>query len=1440
MSKIVHELKKHECAGPFLEPVDPSFAPGYLDVIKHPMDIRTLGKLLKEGNFSSGKHDFVSAVRQIWDNCYAYNATDSQIYAMAQSMDEYFEGLLQAELNAIIAEPVMKKVPKETKAASAETTVEEHAKKRKKADEKDSPIVSALKQLLKELSKDPRAAPFLSPVELANAPGYFEIVKDPVDVSLIYSRLSSYEANPSQFLRDFELMFDNCQAYNADNSDLYQVAEALRGWVRTKFQQVADTFGIVVNLEEALHRPESFPEMEILPPVVLAFDPKPPPLDERFPVVGKIDAEMRKHRSKHPTSSENLSGTLALTVQDADRLLDNLLNDESGNNTYIKTKGYQMAAKTLLSTQFPFRDKRFTVENIGFFEELPPKEANSYLFGPYLVPNCYASSCRMKLYEKKRSRKSKSLKRFVVLNFVSFVLYNGGKAAFAVALRDGITVAHGESPRALWDFILGDDGTQSILRHLGGKIRRCRAVLNRLSTNPLCVPFLEKVDPKHPAGVEYYSEIKAPMWLSEVYLRLLEGAYNSETDFYFDMQLIFSNAIEYNAPNSDMYNSANTLRSEFELLYCQWVINVRDRSVVDQAKGPWDHWTYLRYFDAPTKMENVCRASGVKASEESLLFCSSCEDQYLPSAIGASSSSRSKQNWMCERCIFASEMDINKPLCVQGYSTEENNEALFTRAPELGAGWLKSVARGGKSATLCMSPMGEVIENSSSAIEKRKREEAANFTRLKHVREAEFARECKLGHRLDIASRLKMRNEKDQDRAQIGVFANPTLAANFTEWCIINKDSDVEFIDISSLPFTGLFGLEVDTIRRLIEGVKHSTTIPDYRFMDAPGIRQSFISELTRSRDARRARKVNEERANDYIARERWYWDMQLYPQRGVSRKGGHEPPKHLCFEIYSKFCNLFPEDLSSEEGEALLAIWDFMICARPVISENGLSLQELIRAVISAVNPMLPSSNQVPLDEVCCSLTGFLFEDTKKKLPHGDLALVHEVLWGKPLNFLTWPYLAAQIIIFYTQWSFFQRDCGLPYPREDSILSFFRRPLEGNSLMVMRLLSLLVSNPLFSFVMKIEKMTDNARFSPSIIQQRCIDTLCNESSGYSSVSDFVADVEVLWEGIYAKFKVDTAAYAAATMLERWFTSLLLGLNINRGKLLRPRKEFSVETDHPSCWGDAQRIRSKDLQIPLNGIVYSFDNYRANRGFGSFYGTSLVNKLSQWEQAGDSHQVMYQNSLRCHPGCFESYSALLNESLDPAVHRLEIGLTALLNTNPDFWNKDERIAVLSVLTGLAAQSALFRDHISASKSVVIPPPRSALQAKAGSSPSMCRSLRVASKDISDVPLQPRQLVESLEEFSVSSKSTDYAGVRCFFSGTEVAHGRSEQWVYVPKYLLRTPIGEPLVNSSSMRPVALKALTLRIAAARELAEEDHRLGGVMFSYNNSTFLICVVS
>jgi hypothetical protein len=104
-------------------------------------------------------------------------------------------------------------------------------------------------------------------------------------------------------------------------------------------------------------------------------------------------------------------------------------------------------------------------------------------------------------------------------------------------------------------------------------------------------------------------------------------------------------------------SSVFRLEAVFEQLLCDWVLNVRDLSVTEFAKGAWDEWTYLRYFDAAeddidvrnmttlgdeyqinvVRHDQVCTATGRRCTEEELLFCTSCEDQYLPFAVGFTS-----------------------------------------------------------------------------------------------------------------------------------------------------------------------------------------------------------------------------------------------------------------------------------------------------------------------------------------------------------------------------------------------------------------------------------------------------------------------------------------------------------------------------------------------------------------------------------------------------------------------------------------------------------------------------------------------------------------------------------------------------------------------------------------------------------------------------------
>nr|POE93217.1 transcriptional activator spt7 [Quercus suber] len=73
--KVLMELKAMtEYAQPFLQRVSKREAPDYSNVIKHPMDIGTMIRKLKQFSYKS-KKEFVEDLNLIWGNCLKYNST---------------------------------------------------------------------------------------------------------------------------------------------------------------------------------------------------------------------------------------------------------------------------------------------------------------------------------------------------------------------------------------------------------------------------------------------------------------------------------------------------------------------------------------------------------------------------------------------------------------------------------------------------------------------------------------------------------------------------------------------------------------------------------------------------------------------------------------------------------------------------------------------------------------------------------------------------------------------------------------------------------------------------------------------------------------------------------------------------------------------------------------------------------------------------------------------------------------------------------------------------------------------------------------------------------------------------------------------------------------------------------------------------------------------
>lgn len=186
--KILAQLKKFPEASPFLFPVDWKGLGlrDYPSIVKQPMDLQTVGSKL--GTYAS-IDEFVRDLRLISANCKLYNAEGSEVYEMAVSFER--------EVDRLMAQGW-----------------KEDAKK----------ILAALK-------KNNNSYIFLEPVDwkALGLSDYLSVVKRPMDLGTIGAKLTSDEyTSLNQFFEDIHLVWSNCMLYNADGSEVFKMAVAMK------------------------------------------------------------------------------------------------------------------------------------------------------------------------------------------------------------------------------------------------------------------------------------------------------------------------------------------------------------------------------------------------------------------------------------------------------------------------------------------------------------------------------------------------------------------------------------------------------------------------------------------------------------------------------------------------------------------------------------------------------------------------------------------------------------------------------------------------------------------------------------------------------------------------------------------------------------------------------------------------------------------------------------------------------------------------------------------------------------------------------------------------------------------------------------------------------------------------------------------------------------
>ncbi|XP_031683606.1 nucleosome-remodeling factor subunit BPTF isoform X5 [Oncorhynchus kisutch] len=94
-----------------------------------------------------------------------------------------------------------------------------------------------LRRILRSLQAHKMAWPFLEPVDPNDAPDYYGVIKEPMDLSTMEDKLQKrYYNKLTEFVADMTKVFDNCRYYNPNDSPFFQCAEVLESFFVQKLK----------------------------------------------------------------------------------------------------------------------------------------------------------------------------------------------------------------------------------------------------------------------------------------------------------------------------------------------------------------------------------------------------------------------------------------------------------------------------------------------------------------------------------------------------------------------------------------------------------------------------------------------------------------------------------------------------------------------------------------------------------------------------------------------------------------------------------------------------------------------------------------------------------------------------------------------------------------------------------------------------------------------------------------------------------------------------------------------------------------------------------------------------------------------------------------------------------------------------------------------------
>ena len=96
---LYRKTQEQQFAWPFREPVNPDEVEDYADVVKEPIDLSTIEKRIRRGDWYKSRHMLLTDFLLMVNNCKLYNGNNNLYYDCACSMEKFLRTIFPSEMS---------------------------------------------------------------------------------------------------------------------------------------------------------------------------------------------------------------------------------------------------------------------------------------------------------------------------------------------------------------------------------------------------------------------------------------------------------------------------------------------------------------------------------------------------------------------------------------------------------------------------------------------------------------------------------------------------------------------------------------------------------------------------------------------------------------------------------------------------------------------------------------------------------------------------------------------------------------------------------------------------------------------------------------------------------------------------------------------------------------------------------------------------------------------------------------------------------------------------------------------------------------------------------------------------------------------------------------------------------------------------------------------